>query len=239
MVLRQQHTAPVRAITFDLDGTLWDAEPALAQAEQAVHDWLQARHAPLTEAYSISEMRELRRQLAVDHPELRHNVTALRKLSIKVAAEQVGIDSNVSEQAFQIFMQFRNRVQLYDDVLPVLERLHERYTLCSLTNGNADLGAIGIDHFFHYSLSAVETGVAKPQPEMFARLCELTGVAPEETVHVGDEPDTDIAGAAISGYRTVWINRHRIGWQHPWRADAEINSLTDLETVLTSWQARA
>lgn len=227
---------PIRAITFDLDGTLWDAEPALLQAERAVYDWLQAHHRPLADAYSIADLRELRQQLAEDCPELRHNVTALRKASVKVAAEQVGIDPDVSEQAFSVFMQYRNRVHLYDDVLPVLERLRQRYTLCSLTNGNADLRIIGIDHMFHYSLSAVDAGVAKPQPEMFARLCALAGAVPEETVHVGDEPDTDVAGAAASGYRTVWINRRGISWQHPWRPDAEIGSLAELESLLSSWQ---
>ena len=229
---------PIRAITFDLDGTLWDAEPALLQAERAVHDWLRARHRPLTDAYSIADLRQLRQHLAEDYPELRHNVTALRKASLKVAAEQVGIEPDVAEQAFRVFMQYRNRVQLYDDVLPVLERLRERYILCSLTNGNADLSVIGIDHIFHYSLSAVEAGVAKPQPEMFVKVCALAGAAPEETVHVGDEPETDVAGAAASGYRTVWINRRGISWQHPWRADAEIGSLGELENVLASWDVR-
>lgn len=226
---------PIRAITFDLDGTLWDAEPALLQAERAVHDWLQAHHRPLADAYSIADLRELRQQLAEDYPELRHNVTALRKTSVKVAAEQVGIDPGVSEQAFGVFMQYRNRVHLYDDVLPVLERLRERYTLCSLTNGNADLRVIGIDHMFHYSLSAVDAGVAKPQPEVFAKLCALAGAVPEETVHVGDEPDTDVAGAAASGYRTVWINRRNASWNYGWNPDASIVSLDELEDILARW----
>ncbi len=227
---------PIRAITFDLDGTLWDAEPALLQAERAVHDWLQVYHKPLADAYSIADLRELRQQLAEDCPELRHNVTALRKASIKVAAAQVGIDPDVCEQAFSVFMQYRNRVHLYDDVLPVLERLRERYTLCSLTNGNADLRVIGIDHIFHYSLSAVDAGVAKPQPEIFAKLCTLAGAVPEESVHVGDEPETDIAGAAASGYRTVWINRGSADWTFAWGPDASITSLQELEDVLANWQ---
>lgn len=225
----------IRAITFDLDGTLWDAEPALLQAERAVHDWLEAHHRPLTDVYSIADLRALRQQLAEDFPELRHDVTALRKAAFKVAAERVGIDPKVSEQAFRVFMQYRNRVHVYNDVLPVLERLRERYILCSLTNGNADLRVIGMDHFFHYSLSAVDAGVAKPQPEIFAKLCALAGAVPEETVHVGDEADTDVAGAAASGCRTVWINRRGTRWQHAWRPDAEIGSLDELEGLLATW----
>jgi 2-haloalkanoic acid dehalogenase type II len=228
-------TKRIRAITFDLDGTLWDAEPVLMRAEREVHDWLRTHHAPVATAFSIDGLRELRRELAEQHPHLGHNVTALRMLSVQTAARRVGLDPDISQQAFEVFMKHRNQVQLFSDVMPALERLRARYKLCSLTNGNADLVEIGIHHMFHHSLSAVEAGVAKPQTEMFARICALASVEPEETVHVGDEPDTDIAGAIASGFRTIWINRQGTSWAYQWRADAEIRSLTELEAVLVSW----
>ncbi|MFQ5938178.1 MAG: HAD family hydrolase, partial [Acidiferrobacterales bacterium] len=226
MISPQTTPKPVRAVTFDLDGTLWDATPVLARAEREVHDWLQRHHPRLGEAFSTEDLRALRHALAIRHPELRHNVTELRKVSIRIAAAQVGVDPDVSAQAFRVFMQHRNRVRLYDDVLPTLIRLRGRYTLCSLTNGNADVTEIGIAHMFHHSLSAVEAGIAKPDSELFRKVCELAGVTPDQTVHVGDEPETDIAGAAASGCRTVWINRSGASWTHDWRPDAEIHSLT-------------
>lgn len=225
----------IKAITFDLDGTLWDAEPTLMRAEREVHDWLCAHHEPIAAAYSIDDLRELRRELAESNPHLCHNVTALRMLSVETAAIRVGLDPGISQQAFEVFMKHRNRVELFGDVMPTLKRLRDRYTLCSLTNGNADLVEIGIQHMFHHSLSAVEAGVAKPQTEMFTRICALAGVKPEETVHVGDEPQTDIAGAMASGFRTVWINRQGASWTHSWLPDAEIGSLMELEAILASW----
>jgi 2-haloalkanoic acid dehalogenase type II len=236
LAMVNKRTKRIRAITFDLDGTLWDAEPALMRAECEVHDWLRTHHAPIATAFSIDDLRELRRELAERNPHLCHNVTALRMLSVQTAAMRVGLDPDISQQAFEVFMKHRNQVQLFSDVMPALARLRDRYKLCSLTNGNADLVEIGIDHMFHHSLSAVEAGVAKPQTEMFVRICALAGVEPEETVHVGDEPDTDIAGAAASGFRTIWINRQEASWTYSWRADAEIRSLVELETILASWR---
>ncbi len=225
----------IKAVTFDLDGTLWDAEPTLVRAEREVHDWLRTHHAPITAAFSIDDLRELRRELAERNPHLCHNVTALRMLSMQTAATHVGLDPAISQQAFEVFMKHRNQVQLFSDVMPTLGRLRRRYKLCSLTNGNADLVEIGIHHMFHHSLSAVEAGVAKPQAEMFTRICALAGVEPGETVHVGDEPQTDIAGAMASGFRAIWINRQGASWTYSWRADAEIRSLVELEAILASW----
>jgi FMN phosphatase YigB (HAD superfamily) len=37
---------------------------------------------------------------------------------------------------------------LFDDALPALEFLASRYPLVSLSNGNADVNARGIGHFF-------------------------------------------------------------------------------------------
>jgi len=226
----------IRAITFDLDGTLWDAEPALMRAEREVHDWLRTHHTPIAAAFSIDDLRELRRALAERNPDLCHNVTALRVLSVQTAAMQVGLDPGIAQQAFEVFMKHRNQVQLFGDVMPALQRLRTCYKLCSLTNGNANLVEIGIDHLFHHSLSAIEAGVAKPQTEMFIRICALAGVEPEETVHVGDEPQTDIAGAMASGFRTIWINRQGASWTYSWRADAEIRSLVEVEAILASWR---
>ena len=36
---------PIKAITFDLDGTLWDLEPVIAEADRKLHEWF-ALHYP-------------------------------------------------------------------------------------------------------------------------------------------------------------------------------------------------
>ena len=71
---------------------------------------------------------------------------------------------------------------------------------------------------------------------MFLAVCRLAGVRPEETVHIGDEPETDIAGATAAGCRTIWVNRTNAAWAYAWRADAEITSLNELNSLLASWE---
>ena len=47
-------------ITFDLDNTLWDVEPALLRAEQAQQDWLRRHRPGAVEAYDHEGLWELK-----------------------------------------------------------------------------------------------------------------------------------------------------------------------------------
>jgi putative hydrolase of the HAD superfamily len=70
---------PVRAITLDLDDTLWPFAPIGARIEHALHDWL-GEHSPATaERFPPHEMLRLREQVAAGHPELAHDLTAIRR----------------------------------------------------------------------------------------------------------------------------------------------------------------
>ena len=67
-----------------------------------------------------------------------------------------------------------------------------------LTNGNADLAAIGIAHQFAVSITAREAGHAKPDAPIFHAACRQLRVQPREVLHVGDDPWLDVVGAASS-----------------------------------------
>ena len=101
---------------------------------------------------------------------------------------------------------------LYDDVLPALTTLHTRCRLFALSNGNADLAAIGLSHFFERSLCAREAGWLKPAPRIFCRLLDDAGLDAAHVVHVGDDPEADIEGARGAGLRAVWLNRQGTPW---------------------------
>ena len=227
----------IKVITFDLDGTLWDLGPVIAEADRKLHEWFALHYPAISSAFSIYDMGKLRTKLLKRDPTLRHDVTELRKSSIRIAAERVGIDPTVAEEAFEVFSVYRNQVELFDDVLPVLKRLRNRYMLCSLTNGNADIVRVGLGDIFDHALTAADVGSAKPEPAMFMQACRLTGNTPEQMLHIGDEAATDILGANTVGFRTIWINRKNETWKHEYRPHAQIESLTELETVLATWHS--
>ncbi len=222
----------VRAITIDLDDTLWDIAPVIAEAEKRVLDWL-TRHCPeVVDRHGEEGLREERRKVEAEHPELRHDLTVMRKLTLERVLLQCGYDAALAEPAFEEFMHARNNVSLFPDVTPALERLSRKYPLVSISNGNADLGRIGLRRFFTACVSAREVGVAKPHPEVFLAACKRARQQPGAVIHVGDHPYQDVLGASQVGMRTVWVNRQGETWDQDFRPDMEVRSLSEVTEFL-------
>ncbi len=62
-------------------------------------------------------------------------------------------------------------------------------------------------HHFEAVVASARVGYVKPQPEIFAHALQVTGIAPERAMHVGDNPDADVSGAARLGIRPVLLDR--------------------------------
>ncbi|HTT41833.1 MAG TPA: HAD family hydrolase [Steroidobacteraceae bacterium] len=202
----------VRAIAFDLDNTLWDVEPVLARAEARVFSWL-SEHAPrITARLTLEDMRRARESLALREPHNAHDFTYLRTAALAEHARTHGYDESLAAHAFEVFLAARCEVELFADVRPALERLNGRYPLASLSNGNADLGRIGLGHLFAVSLSARQLGVAKPARACFERLAAQLALDPGQIIYVGDDAQLDVLAARAAGLQTAWMNRRAAAW---------------------------
>ena len=62
-------------------------------------------------------------------------------------------------------------------------------------------------HHFEAIVASARVGFVKPQPQIFEHALELTGVRPGAAIHVGDNPDADVAGASAAGIRPVLLDR--------------------------------
>ena len=220
---------PIRAITFDLDDTLWPFAPIGERIENALHAWFVA-HSPRTaERFPIAEMRALRERVFAEFPEHAHDMGLLRRLTIERALRESGDDPALATAAYAISFHERNRVDFYPDAQDGLHRVAAHLPIAALTNGNADLAVIGIAGLFRFQLGAREYGAAKPDAGLFHEACRRLGAAPAEVLHVGDHPHMDVAGAANAGLRTCWIDRGDHAWPDGLpRADLHVTTLTAL-----------
>jgi putative hydrolase of the HAD superfamily len=220
---------PVLAITLDLDDTLWPFAPIGARIDQVLYEWM-LQHSPATAAmYPVAAMRELRERSFRDNPHLHYDLSALRRLTLREALENSGADLALLEPAYEAFYAARNQVEFYPDAVDALARIAARVPVAALSNGNADLARIGLDHHFAFQLGSREHGAAKPAASIFHAACERLGVAPAQVLHVGDHIEMDVVGAMQAGLRGCWINRVEHTWHHPsLQPDLQFDTLTGL-----------
>ncbi|WP_416548777.1 HAD family hydrolase [Limnohabitans sp. DCL3] len=224
----------IKAITLDLDDTLWPVWPTIGRAEVVLQAWL-STHAPGAAALSADAeiKKSLRAKINALHVERAHDLSFLRRESIRALLLQAGEPGHLAEPAFEVFFAERQRVDLFDDALPALRFWSQRMPVVALSNGNADVHRVGIGQHFHASVSAQSLGVAKPDVRIFQAAAAAAGVQPHEVLHIGDDALADGVGALAAGMQMAWLNREGHDWAHgDTRPHLEVR---DLRTLCASW----
>lgn len=223
----------IRLICFDLDDTLWPCMPVIMKAENSLYQWLSINKPDITRRYTIEELRHKRLALAKQRDDIRHDLSELRKASLRQLSAEFNDNINWVEQAFEVFYNTRQQVEFYDDVEPVLNSLKQKYRLASMTNGNADIHQTPLAHLFDYALSAEMAGAAKPASSIFTSLINCSALAADEILFVGDHPLDDIEGSKSAGMKNIWLNRQSIAWPHAsFQPDHSLQTLYELLPLL-------
>lgn len=225
----------IRVISLDLDDTLWAIGPVIARAEATLWSWYAEHYPRIGDHWDTEAVNRLRAEVVAEHAHMSHDLRFLRRTIMARMAIAAGYDESLVDDAFAVFDRERNTVELFPDVLPALEQLAADYRLVAVTNGNARLDAIGIDHLFDGSIAAAEVGAAKPDARIFSAVCERHDVTPDQVLHVGDHPELDVLGAQKVGFRTAWMNRSAADWPGSLPPpDAQVSHLQELADWLAA-----
>ncbi|HIF9418906.1 TPA: HAD-IA family hydrolase [Photobacterium damselae] len=229
----------IKALSFDLDDTLYDNREVIVRAEQAMHQWL----AEFDERFLLFRdgfWPQLKRRLALADPWLKHDVTLWRYQSIKVALMQLGYREAAAalaaDRAVEHVLTVRNQVDVPPLTHQVLTQLSAHFPLVAITNGNVDIDKIGLGTYFQHRFCAGPDGLAKPDSNLFDKAVHALQVAPEQILHVGDHPISDIQGAQQAGFKTCWFNdkgRDFRALSSDMKPDIEIHQLDELLPLVT------
>lgn len=223
----------IRAITLDLDDTLWPIWPVIARAEQALQDWLRPLAPRTADALADAGQRlALRQDIQRQRPDIGHDLGTLRREIIRQTLVRSHEDTALVEPAYEVFYAERLRVELFADARPALAWLAARFPLVAVSNGNADVQRVGLGEFFKDGLSAQSFGVGKPDPRIFHAAATVAGVQPHEVLHVGDDAALDVLGGLNAGMQTVWVNRGEQAWMHEAQPHATVTGMAQLCTLL-------
>lgn len=199
----------IKAITFDLDDTLYDNYPVIRKTTEASHAALQAFH-PALRAITPEDIAASRSQLRASEPEIYHDVSEWRRRSVEHVMCQAGLTPSEAAagatQVMDVFHQWRSQVDMPAETHDTLNALAKKVPLVAITNGNAQPEKLGLAHYFQFSLRAGPDGRAKPWLDMYQLAAQRLNIAPEHILHVGDDLTTDVAGAIRFGMQACWIN---------------------------------
>jgi putative hydrolase of the HAD superfamily len=213
----------IRAILFDLDGTLLDRN---AGHRRYCLDLLN-RHPHIRGNFRPGD--DLR--FLMGRPDRDRHSFARR---VTKAFPELGVsDQLAADYAHRIptFIEPDARIEL------LLNELKGQYALGVISNGDdklqrAKLNAAGLLHLFdHVAISGGERA-AKPSAVIFKRALAGVGTVPTEALFVGDDPLVDIAGAARAGIKTCWVTGGRIYPDHLVRPEHSIRFVHDLRRIL-------
>lgn len=223
----------VKLITFDLDNTLWHTDPVIIRAEKIQWQWILKLCPVAQDHFNSTSLQLLKRKVGQQNPQLRHQLSLLRLEFLTQVFIQCGIESQqakvFSQQVFAKFLQARNQVELFPGALTLLQNLQQDYQVIALSNGNADLTTIGLDHLFHAHFHAENVARAKPHDDMFLAALDHAQVDAKESLHIGDHPEQDIQAARRLGFKTVWANI--LGQEWPASMPAADHDITQLDQV--------
>lgn len=208
----------VRALTFDVFGTLFDWRSPMASA--FAESRLEADPEELTDDWRGRALAATQQVNQKQRPW--GSFDELHEATLGELLDERGLELPDGDRAALVAAW--HRLDPWPDVRAGLERLRQSRIVAMLSNGNVallvDLARNG-DLRFDCVLSAELAHVYKPEAEVYLTGVRLLGFDPGEVMMVAAHP-IDLKGARGAGLRTAFIDRPReYGAGTPPREDPE------------------
>lgn len=222
----------IKAITFDLDGTLAHGALDSEKYEKSLIDYLKeigysGERAKLNKARQA--MLEKMRKSQARNIELRFDLlysNLLYELGLEITQERLDHIEDLYNRFY--------RIEIFPGVKEMLENLSGKYKLSIVANAITNVSKLALQKldlvkYFDYIVLSRDLGVRKPDLEIFVYALRSMWVKGSETVHVGDSLEDDVQGGKNAGMKTVWIKgNEEVTNIHP---DYVISKITELPSL--------
>jgi HAD superfamily hydrolase (TIGR01509 family) len=242
-----QSLARVRAIFFDLDGTLLNHELGIRTAVSRTCTALSKRYQQIISNQLEKVYLNVAKRIWFNYGSVPRasgsQVSSVKEIRWEIwgkALQAYGLSSKeILTEAVGIYAKERKGTYFaFPETMQVIKALKCDHSLGVITNGPGDvqrekLTVTGISLYMDVSLSSGDFGIGKPDPRIFLRALELIKVSHEEAIFVGDSIKDDVLGAKGVGMYTIWINRMQSNRLPDLSAlDIEIEDLRELLPLL-------
>lgn len=190
----------IKAVIFDLDGTLLDRDSSLKHFIQDQYERYSKELAHIPKQKYISRFIELDQKGYVWKDKVYQQL--LNEYDLSNLAWEEMLDDYLHY--------FPAHCVPFLHMEHVLKELKKKGLLLGMiTNGFTDfqwmnIKALRIDHYFDTILVSEQEGIKKPHKDIFLRALKALDVSAEESVYIGDHPENDVLGARGAGMHAVW-----------------------------------
>jgi HAD superfamily hydrolase (TIGR01509 family) len=214
----------IRAVLFDLGGTLWELRPGVTieqilttAASKAIALLPPLSTLPPSPAEIAVAVR--RAYVALEEAAACGDTTpvpAEAPVLRGLASLGLEVDSATARSILQVLhVPERQTTRLLEGAEGLLQSLALRGVRLGIISNRLhggtllldDLDYFGISHLFLTMVASCDAGQMKPHPLLFEQALEALGVWPEEAVMVGDDLRADVGAALALGMRAIWIRR--------------------------------
>ena len=216
----------IKAVLFDLDGTLADTAPDLAGALNTI---LHQRGLP-------------EKPLADIRPHTGHGVAAMLQFGANITPQSPDFDEWKNDYLHEFQARNNRETRLFDGVNNLLAQLHQHQIAWGIVTNKPHaltecvLPQLAFAHAPNVVVSGDTCAEAKPSPMPLLYACEKLNIAPEHCVYVGDA-ERDILAGNRAGMTTIIAQWGYIGTtDHPetWGAHTQATSIDVLCRLLFS-----
>ncbi|MFJ5759314.1 HAD family hydrolase [Neobacillus sp. NPDC093182] len=215
----------IKAVLFDLDGTLLDRDESVKKFIDCQYNRLNTVVGHIPREIYIKRFIELDQRGYVWKDRVYQQLT-----------KEFEIDGISWEELLQDYItEFKNHCVPFPNLITTLEKLQSlNLRLGIITNGRGqfqldNIKALGIEDYFDTILISEWEGIKKPDPEIFKTALKQLEVPPHQSIFVGDHPENDVKAAQQVGMKGIW--KKDIQWDQV-EADFIITELAEIPLIL-------
>ncbi|MFJ7732914.1 HAD family hydrolase [Lysinibacillus sp. NPDC097231] len=218
----------IKAVIFDLDGTLLDRDRSVNLFIEQQYERLQQKLSHIPKESYVHRFLELDNRGYVWKDKVYQQM--VEEFSIELSPEALLKD---------YLQYFQHHCVPFENLQSLLHNLKSQgLKLGIITNGYGqfqleNIRALGIEDEFDIILISEWEGIRKPNPEIFNRALSKLGVSANESIFIGDHPINDVEAAKNVGMKAIW--KRNDAWQSV-EADDIVDHLIEILDLLMVWQ---
>ncbi|MEH7379172.1 HAD family hydrolase [Bacillus sp. JJ1533] len=215
----------IKAVLFDLDGTLLNRDKSVKMFIERQYDRLYKLVGHIPKEQYVSRFIELDNRGYVWKDKVYQQLV-----------DEFNIADITWEKLLQDYIsEFKNNCVPFPNLIGMLEELKRNHlVLGMITNGYGqfqmdNIKALGIDKYFDAILVSEWEGIKKPDPQIFNRALEKLKILPYESIFMGDHPVNDVKAAQNVGMKGIWKRDYQ--WDNA-EADSIVDDLSELPLLI-------